>query len=141
MLEILLAIGLIATAVLALMGLATTALNARQKSLDTETARQVARAEMGRVINSALEDLPKGSREQLFAHTGSEPLTSGKSKIGATEFDYEVYVQPLMASSEPNRLVEVTVKVGWWGGKTRTGMGQLQYKISQLLDEPSESKP
>lgn len=141
MLEILLAIGLIATAVLALMGLATTALNARQKSLDTETARQVARAEMGRVINSALEDRPKGSRDHLFAHTGSAPLTAGKNKVGATEFDYAVYVKPVIASSKPNRLVEVTVEVGWWGGETRAGMGKLQYKISQLLDEPSESKP
>lgn len=143
MLEVLLALALITMAVLVLMGLATTALNARQKSLDTEAARQVARAELRRVVNSALEDSPAGARGKLFGYRGKEPMESGKTRVGVTEFSYSVYVKPLAGSTKPNRLVEVRVEVWWWGDQNqeRRGMGKLHYQIGQLLDEPNGDSP
>ncbi len=143
MIEVLLALALITMVVLVLMGLATTALNARQKSLDTEAARQVARAELQRVVSSALEDSPAGAQDRLFGRRGAGPMESGKINVGTTEFSYSVYVKPLGASIQPNRLVEVRVEVWWWGGESqkRQGMGKLHYQISQLLDEPSGDSP
>ena len=139
MLEIILAIALIAIAVLVLMGLATTALSARQKSLDTEAARQVAQAQLQRVIRSALNDSPSGSRRRLFGHNSEAPLESGSSTTGVTEFSYSVFAKSLTVGAAPNRLAQVRVEVWWWGDKdqSRAGMGRLRYEISQLVDEPS----
>ncbi len=143
MLEVLLALALIAIAVLVLMGLATTALSARQKSFDTEAARQVAQTQLQRVLRSALEDSPPGARARLFGHTTEAPLESGKSVTGVTEFSYQVFAKSLGVGAPPNRLVQVRVEVWWWGekDKSRPGAGRLRYEIHQLVDEPSAKEP
>lgn len=139
MIEVLLSLGLVSVAILALMGLAITAVNARQKATDTEAARHVAQGQLARVVDGAVNDSPKGFRQNLFDHNSSAPFQGGKVTIGPTTFNYSVLAHPLTGTAAPNRLTQIEVEVWWWGDKDqeRQGLGRLTLRTSQLLNEPS----
>lgn len=141
LMELLLSLGLIAVAILALMGMALVSVQARQKSFDTETAYQVAQNELQRIVDGALSDTPAGLQAAFFEHSSSVPLESGTVTVGQTEFSFLVYVETLPFEAAPNRLKKVDVEVWWWGEKPgeRQGMGRLSYRTSRLVDEPNAS--
>ncbi len=141
MIELVFSLGLVTVAVLLLVGLATTSLNARQKARDTEVAQQVARGELQRVVDAALADEPPGFRERLFHHAGSAPFESGEVTVGETRFSYSLVARSLPGTAEPNRLAYLEIEVWWWNEQAgeRQGMGRLSYKSSRLLDEPDAS--
>jgi uncharacterized protein (TIGR02598 family) len=135
--EVILALGLLSVAVLALIGLATTALQARQKSDDTVIAKQVAESQLTRVIELALDD--EAYRNSFFDASGTEPFNEGNVTVGDTEYSFSISVNDLNLDVEPNRLVKVEAVVSWWGGEEsgRQGAGRLSTKLSRLVNEPT----
>lgn len=141
MVELVFSLGLVSVAVLLLIGLAVTSLNARQKARDTEVAQQVARGELQRVVDAALADDPAGYRDKVFDHTGTAPFESGEVMVGQTKFSYSMLARTLPGTEEPNRLAYLEIEVWWWAetASERQGMGRLSFKSARLLDEPDAS--
>lgn len=150
--EVLLAIGLLAIALLALIGQSTLLAKSSQKVDDSSVAYDVAQSVVERLAQEALLDQPAGRNLLAWQHDSEiEPYLDGSETIGFTEYTWEVYVTnitsdvsgetlgtgPTGAENENTRLKLFRVKVEWWGGEAQEnrikGVGKLRVETSRLM--------
>ncbi len=148
--EVLLAIGLIAVALLALIGHSTLLMGAAQKSDDTSVAAAVARSHLDRLASQVALDQPSGQRQRVWAQTSSTaPFVTVNERVGSTEYQVEVFVSdivnartgfplgtgPTGAENPKTRLKQIEAVVTWWDSKTqdRPGYGKLEHRAARLL--------
>ena len=150
LLEVLLSLGMLATALLALLSVCVTALHTNRKSLASSVAASVAQREMDRAIYAALSDNPPSSQQQFWEMDFPYPSaawTTGNVTVGPNQLSYAIYAQtvngastglPLgMSGSTPARIKKVDIVVWWWseGSHDREGYGRLESCASRLVSE------
>lgn len=149
-LEVLLSLGMLATALLALLSVCVTALHTNRKSLASSVAASVAQRELDRAIYAALSNNPPDSQQQFWDMEFPYPSaawSTGNATVGATQLSYAIYAEtvtsastglPLgQAGSVPARLKKVDIVVWWWseGTHNREGYGRLECCASRLVSE------
>lgn len=148
--EVLLAMGLVAIALLALIGHSTVLLGAAQKSDDTSVAASVARSHIDRLAQEVLLDQPAGRRDQVFDENDAvTPFHTAAEKVGFTDYAVELFVTdvintvtaqrlgtgPTGAENPNTRLKQIQVTIRWWdvAGEKRAGYGRLELHAARLL--------
>lgn len=156
--EALLAIGLIAVALMALIAQSTMLMGAAQKSDDTSVAGSVARTQLDRIAQAAMLDQPAGQRLAIWKQDSSTaPYIQTTEKVGNTDYSVEVFVTdvvnaktgaplgsgPTGAENPKTRLKQLEATVTWWDSKKqeRPGMGKLELHAGRLLKVAYEAPP
>ena len=156
--EALLAIGLIAVALMALIAQSTVLMGAAQKGDDTSVAGSVARTQLDRIAQAAMLDQPAGQRLAIWNQdNASVPYLQASEKVGNTEYTVELFVSnvvnagtgatlgsgPTGAENPKTRLKQLEATVTWWDSKKQEhhGMGKLELRAARLLKVAYEAPP
>ncbi|MCA9781616.1 MAG: hypothetical protein KC800_33090 [Candidatus Eremiobacteraeota bacterium] len=148
--EVLLALGLLSIALLALVGQSTLLVKSNQKADDRSIALDLSRQVIERASQSAETDNPAGRNADIFNYTSAaNPFVRDTERIGFTDYDYELYITdvtnqmsgsilgsgPTGTESTHVRLKLFQAKVYWWNGETqsRTEYGKLEVETSRLI--------
>jgi hypothetical protein len=148
--EILLALGLVTVALLALIGHSTLLVGATQKGDDTNVASSVARAHLDRLAREVVLDQPPGRRDVVWDYSSAEaPFLSTTERVGFTDYQVELYVTdvintttghplgsgPTGTENPKTRLKQIQVTVRWWDNPEgqRAGYGRLELQAARLL--------
>ena len=142
MIEVLLAMALIAVVVLSVLGIGIGTINGTRKSLDTSAGQLVAETELQRAIYQA----DNNSGDSLWAqNSATVPLRTYTSQVGSTAYQVALYAEDVVDTSgnpiggaSVNHAKKVDVLVSWWVASqtSRSGYGLLQVQNSRLLDGP-----
>jgi len=152
LIEVLLSLGMLATALLALLSVCVTALHTNRKSLANSAATSLAQRELDRAIYAALSDNPPTSQQQFWDMEFPYPdaaWSTGNATVGSQQLSYAIYAQTVTAAatgmplgqagSPPARLKKVDIVVWWWSegakGHAREGYGRLECCASRLVSE------
>lgn len=147
--EVLLSVGILAMALVALFNLAGSALKNSSRTENLSVAGDVAEQQLSRAIYGALNDDPSGARQEFWdSNFVDNPWRQGSSQVNSMDFHYLIYAQtvndalsgkPLGTSNaKSNRIKKVDIVV-WWmhsapdGG--RQGYGRLRTGASRLVNE------
>lgn len=145
--EVLLAIGLLAVALLALIAQSTLLAKANQKQDDSAVASDVAQGILERIIRQAEQD-PAANQNLWGANSATTALISATEKVGFTEYRYQLFVSDVTSQvtgqvvgtgstgseSPDTRLKRLEIKVEWWGGEVQTHSeaGKLSVEAARL---------
>ncbi|HXE72600.1 MAG TPA: hypothetical protein VNO81_08055 [Candidatus Nitrosotenuis sp.] len=158
------AVGILATALLLVVGIFVNVSRASQKSIDLTAGTVIAESYIAKELYSILNDETK--KEAFFAAGGDPkynsrqtPFASGTARLNQTVFVYNLYASDISPSSstysEGNRMKMVDCVVWWWqekgvedsaeGGSGPTGSlrgsaegyGFLRADVSRLVNEGS----
>lgn len=148
--EVILGLGIVAVALMALASVAGSATRASQKGMGRSTAVMVAERQLTRHIQLAQNDSPAGAKALFWDAEYPYPniaLATGQEPVGPVNFNYALYANTVrdpggVALGGPvanNRLKKVDIVVWWWSETgTRQGYGQLQYQTSRVVSEQGE---
>lgn len=148
--EVLLALGLIAVALLALIGHSTLLTASMQKSDDSTIAATLARSHLDRIAQGVALDHPAGRRAAIWAHHQPDtPLETITERVGVTEYRIALRVTdvrhagsgqilgsgPTGTENPRTRLKQVEALVTWWDSSQpqRSGYGELRLQAARLL--------
>lgn len=145
MMELMLALTLIAIAALTLVALSFTSIASRQKAENLTDAILVADEQLSLAVRT-VENLPPSDHDSFWeAADGTEYqagfVTVGAStgESGATDYNFQIVSSEVPSgTSAPNRLRKLDITVWWWSenaGEARAGSGQLHYSASRLVRE------
>ena len=153
--EVLLAFGLAAVALLALVAQSTLLVSSNQKADNSTVAADVAQSALERLAIQIRRDQPSGIRAQAFAQDSAvSPFRQGTERVGHTDYDWQIFVSDVndTASGAPvgtgtdgtgtfTRLKRLDVEVTWWdqSNNERQGMGKLEVKSTRLLKVVNET--
>jgi type II secretory pathway pseudopilin PulG len=145
--EVILSLGILAMAFVALMNLTGSAVKVSSKSENLAVATDLAEKEMTSALQKVLADEPPGSSEEFWENDWTEqPWREGTVKVNRMEFSYAIHAKTLqdteggeLGESTPNnRVKKVDISV-WWmteePGEGRTGYGELSVEATRLLNE------
>ena len=148
--EVLLALGLLSIALLALIGQSTLLVKSNQKADDRSVALDLSEQVIKRVSQSAHTDTPPGRNADIFNFSSaSTAFLNNQERIGFTDYDYELYISDVenqlsgavlgtgLTGTESThvKLKLFQAKVYWWSGKTesRAEYGKLEVETSRLI--------
>lgn len=154
--EVLLAIGLISVALMAMIAHGTVLMKATQKVDNRSAASGVARSYLDGLAQGVLLDKPAGMRAKVRLQDKADvSFEVIKPKVGNTEYTVTSYIstvrhagtgskQPIGTpltgdATKSTQLKNVRVLVTWWEpeddghGGTRLEYGNLEYSTSRLL--------
>jgi Tfp pilus assembly protein PilV len=143
--EVLVALGLIAVAILAVLALSITVARTSQESVDQSVGGLVATQILDSLIDNLRSDPPGGLRKKFLDNDfTSSPFDSGTIVNNGTEYEYEIFATTVtktdgspIGETMGRRLKKVDVVVSWWDAKDtqRQGYGKLQFFQSRLVGE------
>jgi type II secretory pathway pseudopilin PulG len=147
--EVILAIGLAAVVLLALLAQNASLLGANQKQDNLMVASDVAASVLNTVSIQIKKDNPSGLRLQaLDRNNAIDPLLAGSERVGHTDYDWTLAVSDVVDSTSNSpvgtgptgsngtiKLKRLDVSVTWWSqsNNERQGMGKLEVRGSKLL--------
>lgn len=142
--ELILSLGFIATALLAVIGL-TVALNRTgQESADRVTAATLAESQIQKTIAAGQQDTA-GFWD--LEYPSGTPYDSGTETIDGTEFAWTVNAITVLdgvndlgsdsGAKSSNRVKKVDIRITWWDSDTqqKAGYGKLEFQASRLVSE------
>ena len=146
MLELLLALGLIAVTILSVLGLSIGIARSNQEGVDRTVGGVVATNLVKRLLSQVKSDNPSGTTANFWGQdSGSLAYEEGVYSNNNTDYNYKIFVldvkdtagDPIGDASTENRLKKVDVRIAWWGseGQARQGQGKLEVKLSRLISE------
>jgi Tfp pilus assembly protein PilV len=156
--EVLLSVGLLSVALLALIGQSALLANSSQKTDDRTIALDIAQTVLERHARAATMDEPPGENAKISARDdATNPYSEADEKVGGTDYSYEMYISnvtnsvsgetlgtgPTGAESQNVKLKRFEVKVVWWNGdqQQRSGYGNLEVRVSRLVKVTSVATP
>lgn len=145
-----LSIGLLAIALLAIVGQSTLLAQANQKADDSSIAYDVAESVLERIAREAAEDQPPGRTDAIWNQNDpNSPFEQGVEKVAFTDYAYEIHIYDMTsrasgaavgtgatgAETPDTKLKRINVKVEWWGGEAqeKSGTGKLRAESSRLV--------
>ena len=128
--EVLLALGLAAIVVLALVGLSLTALRGNQKSVDLTLADGLANSVLSQQIYQA-QSTPGASF--WLSNSDTNPYSQSSNSVGNQDYVLSLYVSDSNAAAGLKRC---RLRVDWWGGDDRQGYGRLHTEAVRLVSLP-----
>lgn len=148
--EVLLAIGLLTVALLALIGQSALLANSSQKMDDQTVALDIAQSVLERHARAAQLDQPPGENALVSARNDvATPYSEADELVGGTTYSYQLYISDVMNSTTSEilgtgpsgtesanvKLKRFDVKVAWWGGdqQQRAGYGNLEVRSTRLV--------
>lgn len=121
LMEVIVAVGLIALAALAVLSVCSSVLEYRRQSTDALNAARVTDMVIERVVASLTKDTPAGTRDDFWASSFPYPDTpykEGTHKVGDREFSYAVFAEDIPgigdASADPPNLLRRLDVYVWW---------------------------
>lgn len=143
--EVLVALGLIAVAILAVLALSISVARTSQEGVDQSVGGLVATQLLDSLVDRLRADPPGGLRKRFLDNDyTSSPFESGTIDNNGTEYEYEIFARTVVktdgspiGASMGRRLKKVDVVVSWWDAKDtqRQGYGKLQFFQSRLIGE------
>ena len=142
--EVLLAIGLAAVVLLALVGQNTMLLASNQKLDDTTVATDVAYSIIEQ-LSSEIQTDPVKRNDAFLQNNPTAVFDSGAVTVGNTDYLYEVYLSDVTdtasgaavgsgpAGSHTTKLKKMDILVNWWADQQRQNMGNLSLRVSRLM--------
>lgn len=138
MIELMLALTLVAIASLTLVALSFTAVSARQKAENISDAMLVAEEQLTLAVRN-IEAMPQANHSAFWDAPLTAPFAEGTIQIGESEYNFRVLANDInTGTAAPNRLRKLDITVWWWSenpGEGRVGSGQLTYSASRLVRE------
>jgi Tfp pilus assembly protein PilV len=143
--ELLLSLGFIAVAILTVLGLTATSLQAGREATDATTAALVAQTQLEKAIRTGKDDMVFWNVD----HTAVPYAPgSGLVSVDGTTFEYEVFAETVKDTGgsdvgttveAQNRLKKVDIVVHWWDSDSqeRQGYGKLEVRQTRLVAEGS----
>ncbi len=145
--EVVLGLGILALALMAIASVCASAMRASQKGIDRGTAAAVADRQLTRQVQLVQDDSPAGDKARFWDQefpVSVSPFSAGQEQVGPTLFQYAIYAStvrdagglPVGGAIAGNRLKKVDIAV-WWMSQdgARAGYGQLQYQTSRVISE------
>jgi Tfp pilus assembly protein PilV len=144
--ELLVALGLFAVAILAVLALSISAARGNREGFDTSVGSVVAVQLVDSLINQLKADEPAGVYDDFWDNDFTvTPYLTGSLVNNGTEFQYTVLATTVVDSSGTeigsavagNRLKKVDVRVHWWDSESqnRQGYGELKVVNTRLISE------
>ncbi|MFA7482651.1 MAG: type II secretion system protein [Vulcanimicrobiota bacterium] len=138
LIELMLALTLIAIAALTLVALSFTAVASREKAESISDAMLVAEEQLALAVYS-IETIPEADHDAFWDNSLTAPFSEGSARIGPTDYNFRVEATDVPTGTlAPNRLRKLDITVWWWSenpGEGRVGSGQLSYSASRLVRE------
>jgi prepilin-type N-terminal cleavage/methylation domain-containing protein len=142
LIELLVALGILATTLVMVVGVFLTVTRATQKSLDLTAGTVVAQSILSREIYEAMSH--DTSRRFFFNKDYSnEPWVRGTERLNQTVFTYLLYANTVMNTGVGNRVKKVDAVVWWWNEEAasvpgaKAGYGFLRSEVTRLVNENS----
>lgn len=141
LLEIIIAIGVLAIAIVTVTALFTKVLRGSQKSVDLSRGTMLAQAIISeRIYNTFDDDVVKDlwwTRVDAGIYAGPSNFWESQT---VNDMRYVLYAAPVTAlGAQPYRAAKVDVVVWWWDsqqtGGAREGYGELRTEVSRLVNE------
>ena len=143
--EVLVALGLIAVAILAVLALSISVARTSQEGEDQSVGGLVATQLMDSLIDRLRGDASGVLRKKFLDkdHT-STAFEKGSVENNGTKYDYEIFAETVtktdgnpIGEGMAMRLKKVDVVVSWWDAKDteRQGYGKLQFYQTRLVGE------
>jgi len=140
--ELLVAIGILATCLVMVVGVFLTVTRASQKSLDLTAGTIVAQSILSRELYGIMSN--QASRKTFFDQDyQTEPLVRGTERLNQTAFTYLLYANTVLNGDTGNRVKKVDAVV-WWCDEeaasapgTKAGYGFLRSEVTRLVNENS----
>lgn len=141
--ELLISVGILAVAILMVVGVFTYLFSASQKSVDVTAGTVIAEAIMQDTVNRFAYD--PGFRTTLHnnysVYASDTVIQSGARAYNGTDFNYTISLQELgaLGSSAVNPMFSLGVKCWWWdsgGGyaaANRQGYGRLSVELNRII--------
>lgn len=135
--EVLLALGLVTVAVLALLGLSLRSLQANRKVNDTLSGQLVADQAVERIVYQA----ESSASDPVWSHAVPAPYQSTTVTQGDSVFNVTVYATDVNDTGggfiAGKRLKLLEAEVTWQDAPNgKAGQGRLQVRTSRLVHEP-----
>lgn len=147
--EVLLSVGIMAMALVALFNLVGSALKNSSRTENLAVAGDVAEQQLNREIYGALNDQPGGARDDFWKNDFvALAWRQGTRQVNHMDFHYAIYAQTVndavtgkpigLTSAKSNRIKKVDIVV-WWmhasphGG--RQGYGRLRTGATRIVNE------
>lgn len=144
LLELLVATGILSTALLLMIGVFLSAMRGNQKAVDLTAGAVVAESVLTQIIYETSSDPARKADffDSVYdADTGS-PYTSGVLTLNRTPFNYVLYaptvLNPGPYDPDGNKLKRLEVVVWWWQDSSqsaRAGYGQLRTDLVRLVNQ------
>lgn len=138
MIELMLALTLIAISALTLVALSFTAVASREKAEAISDAMLVAEEQLALAVMT-IENTPEADHDAFWDNALTAPFSEGVSRIGPTDYNFRVEASDVATGTiAPNRMRKLDITVWWWSedpGEGRVGSGQLTYSASRLVRE------
>ena len=142
LLELLVALGLVAVLGLTLIALDTASLRGNQKSILLHDAENLSDSQLQKVIYQAQHDSPSGYKTAFWATEGILAPGQATVRLGATDFTYAIYANTVPGVGAPgNRLKKVDIVMWWWtpeADRVRQGYGRLTVRSTRLIGEADD---
>ena len=145
--ELLVALGLFAVAILAILGLSISVARGSQEGEDQAVAGTVSRHLLERVVDRVRTDSPPGTAQDFWdnEHPASNPWEDDEYESNNTLYQYRVFAttvnntlgDPVGGTTPGNRLKKIDIVINWWDSDTteRAGYGKLEFRNSRLVSE------
>ena len=142
----LLSIGLLSIALLALLGQSALLAKANQKTDDSAIALDFASTLLDRTARRATRDQPPGTNDAIMEwSSATDPYAAGTETVGFTEYDFQIFIADVpntmtgstlgTDTSDDVKLKRFSVHVIWWNGdqEQRSEFGRLEVDSSRLV--------
>lgn len=143
--EVMVAAGLLAVVLLALMGLITSTLSINQKASLLGPATQVCDSLIQRTIYQVSDDSPAGTHDSFWNHSAATPWRGPlQENIGGVDYKYVLYASdakdtggvPLGGTAPGNRVKKLDLDLWWWD-RQKSHYGRLEIQGTRLVHEAS----
>ncbi|MBQ7568515.1 type II secretion system protein [bacterium] len=149
LMELLLAISIIATVMLYLIGIFTTGLRANRKAVDLTAGTLVAESVISQELYGILSDPDKSSSFFSHVYGSTTPCVQGTTTLSSTKFTYKMFVNDVSGFNDANnKMKKVDVQVWWWNNENadansqaasfRQGYGVVSVGLTRLVNEQSK---
>jgi prepilin-type N-terminal cleavage/methylation domain-containing protein len=140
LIEMVISVGLLASAALLVLGITTSMFYASQKSVDLTTGTVLANSLLKQQAYQVLYDNDASAQFFQQSHDAPTLLAEGTYTLNTSTFHYKIYVQDLSLSTalssggKSTRMKRLDALVSWWeeGGNNRAA-GLLQVASSRML--------
>lgn len=150
LIELLISMSIIATALVFLIGVFTTGMRANRKSVDLTAGVLVAESIISQELYGILQDDTK--REVFFNNSTSSttvPYVQGVRYNNNTKFTYKMFVSNVDSIGEgtDNAMKKIDVQVWWWNNEEatteeeksfRAGYGIVSVGLTRLVNQQSK---
>ncbi|MCA9790429.1 MAG: hypothetical protein KC910_01485 [Candidatus Eremiobacteraeota bacterium] len=115
--EVVLAIGLMAMALFALLSVCSMAVRYQKQSINNINAARVADAALGRAMSSALNDTPAGAAADFWDNEWpypTSPWVTGTEAVGHQRYFFAIYATTVPSLGDVDNAVKRVDAYVWW---------------------------